>query len=100
VAESELEKLKIEEFVAQELQKIQAESPGVTLSDSDIEMRVSSALKAKGMKLKRMRAETVATSAPVEEADLELEEQEVQKDDVKEALRQVRLKKLVEEDEK
>ncbi len=100
VAESELEKLKIEEFVAQELQKIQAESPGATLSESDIEMRVSSALKEKGMKVKRMRTETFAASAPVEEADLELEEQEVQKDDVKEALRQVRLKKLVEEEEK
>ncbi len=47
-----------------------------------------------------MRTETVAAAAPVEEADLELEEQEIQKDDVTEALRQVRLKKLVEEDEK
>jgi ABC-type transport system involved in cytochrome bd biosynthesis fused ATPase/permease subunit len=47
-----------------------------------------------------MRTETFAASAPVEEADLELEEQELKKEDVTEALRQVRLKKLVEEDEK
>lgn len=100
VAESELEKLKIEEFVAQELQKIQAESPGAVLSDDEIEVRVSGALKAKGMTLKRMRTETFAAAAPVEEADLELEEQEVKKEDVKEALRQVKLKKLVEEDNK
>ena len=100
VAESELEKLKIEEFVAQELQKIRAESPGAVLSEDEVEARVSVALKAKGMTVKRMRAETFDAAAPVEAADLELEEQEVKKEDVKEALRQVKLKKLVEEDEK
>ena len=100
VAEGELEKLKIEEFVAQELQKIQAESPGVALSEDEIEARVSSAMKAKGVTLKRMRTETFAAAAPVEAADLELEEQEVKKEDVREALRQVKLKKLVEEDNK
>jgi hypothetical protein len=100
VAESELEKLKIEEFVAQELQKIKAESPGAVLSESEVEARVSDALKAEGMTLKRMRTETFAAAAPVDEADLELEERKVAREDVKEAMRQVRLKKLVEEDDK
>ncbi len=98
VAESELEKLKIEEFVLQELQKVKASSPEGALSESELEEKLSEALMAKDIAVKSMPVEEFEAPEPVKEQDLKLKERKLAKSDIKEAMRQLRLKKLIEED--
>jgi len=93
VAEGELEKLKVEELVAQEMQQIMAASP--SMSEEEIEDRVYTKLEEKGITLKSMAMYEAPSSAPVEAEHLELKKRKLKKDDIKEAMRQARLKKLV-----
>ncbi|MFX0136057.1 MAG: VWA domain-containing protein [Candidatus Hodarchaeota archaeon] len=93
VAESELEKLKIEEIVLQEMQEVMAEAPAA--SPKEIEERVYSRLKKRDVSLKSLAAAKFEAGAPVEEEDLKVEKRKVEKDDIKEAMRQVKLKKLM-----
>ena len=92
VAESELEKLKVEELVAQEMAKVMAASPG--MSEAEMEETVYRAVSSKGLKMRKMSM-PAAGSAPVEAEDLEVKDEKVDKKDIKEAMRQARLKKLV-----
>ena len=56
-----------------------------------MEKRVYAKLESSGV---TMRSMEVAGSAPVEEEDLKVESRKLKKKDVKEAMRQARLKKL------
>ncbi len=92
VAESELEKLKIEGLVAQEMQEVMTAAPSA--SAAEVEEMVYKRLKKKDISLRSLSAAKLGAGAPVEEEDLKVENRKLEKDDVKEAIRQAKLKKL------
>ncbi|NVM01328.1 MAG: hypothetical protein HWN67_03270, partial [Candidatus Helarchaeota archaeon] len=92
VAESELEKLKIEGLVAQEMREVMAATPSA--SPKEVEEMVYSRLKKKDVSLRSLSAAKFEAGAPVEEEDLKVEKRKIEKDDIKEAIRQAKLKKL------
>lgn len=95
VAESELEKLKIEEMVVKEIQRVRAAAPSMKISEAEIEEKVFANLEEQDVSLKSYdHIKAAPASAPVGAKDLKLKERKLNKEDVKEALRQVKLKKL------